>query len=245
MEKVSAIDVRRYVLELLMSGSIADNARLPTEREISEATGASRRVVREALASVEAEGLIWRRQGKGTFAGQPIEPVSALAAEINMAAEPIEVMEARLCIEPEIAALCATRATPEEVARMWALARLHYDVDDNEVTELWDSALHRLIARCARNRPLQTAYTLLDDTRSSQGWQGMRAQTRSEQSLQETMAQHIAIVRAIDAGDAGAAREAMREHLLTRINAMFEALPHVKAHPEENEIHSPEETAGV
>lgn len=223
MNKVTAIDVRGYIVDLLINGSLASNARLPTERELSEATGASRRVVRQALASIEAEGLIWRRQGKGTFAGQPIEPVSALAAEINQTAEPIEVMEARLCIEPEIAALCATRATSDEVARMWALAHLHYDVKDDEVTELWDSALHRLIARCARNRPLQTAYTLLDDTRASQGWQGMRARTRSESSLRETMTQHIAIVRAIEAGDANAARNAMRDHLLTRINAMFAA----------------------
>ncbi len=223
MNKVTAIDVRSYVVNLLVDGSLAADARLPTERELSEATGASRRVVREALSSIESEGLIWRRQGKGTFAGQPLEPISALAAEINQTSEPIEVMEARLCIEPEIAALCATRATSDEVARMWALARLHYDVADDEVTELWDSALHRLIVRCARNQPLQTAYTLLDDSRTSQDWQGMRARTRSESSLRETMEQHIAIVRAIEAGDANAARDAMRDHLLTRINAMCEA----------------------
>lgn len=223
MAKVTAIDVRNHVVALLHDGGLGADARLPTERELSEATGSSRRVVRQALSSLETEGMIWRKQGKGTFAGQPAEPFSALAAEINDSAKPIEVMEARLCIEPEIAALCATRATPEDVERMWVLARLHYDVEDDELTELWDSALHRLIAKCAGNRPLQTAFMLLDDRRASRGWQGMRVRTRSARSLRETMAQHIAIVQAIEDGDATAAREAMREHLLTRMNAMFEA----------------------
>jgi len=102
---------------------------------------------------MEAEGLIWRRQGKGTFAGQPVEPVSALAAEIKGKSDPMEVMEARLCIEPEIAALCATRATPNDVERMWTLAHHVYEVEDDQMTELWDSSLHRLIAQAAGNGP--------------------------------------------------------------------------------------------
>ncbi|MEM9784931.1 MAG: FCD domain-containing protein [Pseudomonadota bacterium] len=221
MRKATAIDIRGHVLSLLENGRLGADARLPTERELCQATGASRRIVRQALSSLEAEGLIWRRQGKGTFAGQPAEPISALAEKINATAEPIEVMEARLCLEPEIAALSATRATPEDVARMWTLARHPYDVEDDELAELWDSALHRLIAQCARNRPLQTAFALLDDRRTTRDWQGMRARARSEQSLRETQAQHIAIVTAIEAGDAAAAREAMRNHLMTRMTAMF------------------------
>lgn len=224
MTQPTVFDVRSHLIQLLETGSLGPEGRLPTERELSETTGASRRLVRRALTSLEAEGLIWRRQGKGTFAGQPAEPVTALAAEINETAEPIEVMEARLCIEPEIAALCATRATPDEVMRMRTLARHVYEVEDDEMIELWDSALHRLIAQCARNRPLQTAFALLDDTRATQDWQGARARARDNRSLQETHAQHMAIVSAIEAGDAAAAREAMRTHLLSRITALWQAL---------------------
>ena len=107
MTQPTAFDVRNYLQELLTEGKLGPDGRLPTERELSDKTGAPRRLIRRALAALEAEGLIWRRQGKGTFAGQPVEPVSALAAEISDSSEPVEVMEARLCIEPEIAALCA------------------------------------------------------------------------------------------------------------------------------------------
>ena len=220
----TVFDVRSHLLRLINYGSLGPGGRLPTERELSETIGASRRLVRRALASLEAEGIIWRRQGKGTFAGQPAEPVSTLAAEITRAAEPIEVMEARLCLEPEIAGLCATRATPDEVTRMWTLARHLHQAEDDEMIELWDSALHRLIAQCSRNRPLQTAFALLDDTRATQDWQGLRARARSDRSLQETHAQHISIVSAIEAGDADAARDAMRSHLMARVIAMSQAL---------------------
>ena len=227
----TVFDVRAHLQDLLNRGQLGEDGRLPTERELSDRTGASRRNVRRALDALEAEGLIWRRQGKGTFAGRPIEPVSQLAAKITEDAEPVEVMEARLCLEPEIAALCATRATPADVARMWTLARHVYEVEDDEATELWDSALHRLIAQCAGNRPLQTAFALLDDTRASEGWQDLRRHARSIQSLQESHAQHIAIVSAIEAGDANGAREAMRDHLMSRITALSEALGGMKRTP--------------
>lgn len=243
MTNSTVFDVRTYLLDLLSHGGIGPYGRLPTERELSERTGASRRLIRRVLAALEAEGLIWRQQGKGTFAGQPVEPVSALAAEIKDTSDPIEVMEARLCIEPEIAALCATRATPDDVKRMWTLARHVYSVEDDEMTELWDSALHRLIAKCAANRPLQTAFALLDHTRSTEGWHDARVRARTDRSLQESHAQHIAIVSAIEAGDAGAAREAMRTHLMARITALSEAVGAITSAPletlEKNQPNAP------
>lgn len=224
MTEPTAFDVRDYLLSLLNEGGLGADGRLPTERVLSERTGASRRLIRRALAALEAEGLIWRRQGKGTFAGQPKEPIDMLAQEVKETSDPIEVMEARLCLEPELAALSATRATPEDVARMWTLARHVYEVEDSEMTELWDSALHRLIAQSARNRPLQTAFALLDNIRATEDWLGARARARSEQSLKETYAQHMAIVSAIESGDSNNAREAMRIHLLARITALSESL---------------------
>lgn len=233
MIQPTVFDVRRYLEEYLETGDLGPGGRLPTERELSELTGASRRLIRRVLAALEAEGLIWRQQGKGTFAGQPVEPVTALAAKINDTSDPIEVMEARLCIEPEIAALCATRATPDDVLRMWTLARHVYEVEDHEMTELWDSALHRLIAQCAGNRPLLMAFGLLDDTRATESWLDARVSARTNRSLRESHAQHIAIVSAIEAGDAGAAREAMRTHLISRITALSEALGAITVAKEE------------
>ncbi|WP_172298221.1 FadR/GntR family transcriptional regulator [Pseudoruegeria sp. HB172150] len=216
----TVFDVRNFVLALIRGGKLGPDNRLPTERELCVASGAGRRLVRRALASLEAEGLIWRRQGKGTFAGQPVEPIGALAAEVNRLSKPIEVMEARLCIEPTLASLCAQRARPEEVMRMRAIAQRQLEAGDDEMIEVWDSALHRLIAKSARNQPLLTAFAMLDEIRANADWNSVRARARSEVSLHETRKQHLSIIDAIEAGNPENAGAAMRTHLMTRFRAM-------------------------
>ena len=176
--------------------------------------------MRQALDALETEGLVWRQQGKGTFAGQPSDPMGDLAAKITGETNALEVMEARLCIEPELAALCAQRMRPEEVSRLRILAQHQLEAADAQAIELWDGSLHRLIAKCARNRPLSTAFSLLDTIRSNPGWIAVRSKGRDGASLQVTHNEHLAIIEAIAAGHPLAARTAMRDHLKTRFIAL-------------------------
>ncbi|TMV36973.1 FadR family transcriptional regulator, partial [Thioclava sp. BHET1] len=106
------------IRQMIESGTMQSDGRLPTERELCERMGTGRRAVRMALEVLEEEGLIWRRQGKGTFVGPPPDPTGILAADIVAPDAPMAVMEARLALEPELAALCARRAAPEDIDRM-------------------------------------------------------------------------------------------------------------------------------
>lgn len=78
---------------------------LPTERELAETLSVGRREIRRALDVLEEEGRIWRKQGKGTFIGPaaPVEPLAlqGLVQQTNL----LEVMEARLQLEPGLAGL--------------------------------------------------------------------------------------------------------------------------------------------
>lgn len=212
--------VRDRLLDLIKSGDIDPDGRLPTERALADRFGVGRRFVRQALDALEAEGLVWRKQGKGTFAGQPADPMGDLAAQITGETNALEVMEARLCIEPELAALCAERMNPEEVLRLRTLAQRQFEATDAQAIELWDGSLHRLIAQCARNKPLLTAFSLLDKIRSNPDWITLRSKSRDGASLQVTHNEHLAIIDAIAAGHAQAARTAMRDHLETRFAAL-------------------------
>lgn len=203
------------IRRLIDDENLPPDGRLPTERELSEKFGLGRRTVRRALEVLEAEGLLWRRQGKGTFAGQPPRVATELAGEIADEVDALSVMEARMGIEPQLAALCARRASGEDVDRMRLLADRTLGSADADSSELWDGAMHRLIARIADNPILQTAFDLLDTVRTREDWQHKRHMARTAETGALYYAQHARIIDAIDARDAEAARAAMSDHLQT------------------------------
>lgn len=201
------------VRHLIEEGNLPSDGRLPTERELAERFGCGRRTIRRALEVLEAEGLLWRRQGKGTFAGQPPRAAKGLADEIVDEVDALAVMEARLGIEPQLAALCARRATAEDVDRLRMLAERTFSSADSDSSELWDGAMHRLIARIADNPLLLAAFDLLDAVRGAEDWQHKRHVARNAETKALYHAHHLQIIDAIDARDMEAARRAMTEHL--------------------------------
>lgn len=62
------VRVREELLQLLKSGAIPPDERLPSEHELAERFGVSRQTLRQSLGELEREGLVYRVQGKGTFA---------------------------------------------------------------------------------------------------------------------------------------------------------------------------------
>jgi GntR family transcriptional regulator, transcriptional repressor for pyruvate dehydrogenase complex len=216
--KDGASFVRARLLGMIEKGGLPMDGRLPTERELSESMGVGRRAVRNALEALLAEGLIWRKQGKGTFAGQAPDKTQMLAAEIVGETNFAEVMEARLCIEPTLAAMSARHALPADIKRMRNLAHRTVEATDAGSIEIWDGSLHRLIARTASNKPLFTAFSMIDEIRSNQSWRGLRSKARSMETLKVSDGEHHAIIDQIEAGNPDGAEAAMRCHLTTLAN---------------------------
>lgn len=209
-EDRSVVAVLRSMIE---ERRLPSDGRLPTERELAAELGTGRRSVRRALDALETEGLIWRRQGKGTFAGQPPDPTGLLAAEIVAEVDPMVAMEARLCVEPALAELAALRATGEDVARLRQLCHRAAHPADANAAELWDGALHRAIARIAGNRIMLTTFSLLDEVRMGEDWQLKRHRARTPETMALYDTQHRKIVDAIEARDGPSAAAAMKAHL--------------------------------
>ena len=198
----------------LVGGGLAAGTRLPTERELAAAIGVGRAAVRRALEALEAEGLVWRRQGKGTFVVQPPR-APALAGDLAAASNPDEVAESRIALEPQLARLSALRASPEDVARMRVLAERASLATDADASELWDSALHRLIARTTGNGLLIALFDLMEEVRRDEVWRGLRDRARSQRTYALYARQHGAIIDAIERREGRAAEAAMRTHLRT------------------------------
>src|SRR5262245_6366529 len=83
--------------------NVTAGSRLPPERELCTVIGVTRAQLRGALAKLEADGLIWRHVGKGTFVGlRPLDnhaDISSMTERTN----PIELMNTRMLLEPEVA----------------------------------------------------------------------------------------------------------------------------------------------
>jgi GntR family transcriptional repressor for pyruvate dehydrogenase complex len=201
---------------------------LPPERDLAAVFSVGRGSVRRALSILETEGLIWRRQGKGTFVG-PIRRSAALnVAALSNRTNLIEVMEARLHIEPSLAALAAVRASPEQVTLLRRLAKQtaqqQRSGDDPDELERCDSAFHRGIAEAAGNRLLLDIFELVDTIRVDPTWQALRHRARTADLRTGYMRDHDLIVDAIAQRNSVGAAGAMRSHLRTLQQALDDTI---------------------
>jgi GntR family transcriptional repressor for pyruvate dehydrogenase complex len=201
--------------ELIRSEAFGATGRLPTERALAELLNVGRRAVRRALEVLESEGLIWRRQGAGTFLGERPDTWSDHVEALVAGTDIMEIMEVRLRIEPQLAQLAAMRAKPVEVDRMRKLIDKADASVDADAKELWDGALHRQIAQSAGNQLFLSIFDVVNRIRQDDAWQTIRERARSvSMGAGQSLRQHHAIVDAIAAKDPAKAGEAMRQHLL-------------------------------
>src|SRR5512132_1960965 len=107
------------VLELISSGAWKPGYRLPPERELSEAFGVSRTVVREAVKALEARGILESATGSGVSVRRAdakivSQSLQAYMQRANRDDSEIRLNEVRRVLEVEMVALAASRITPEQ-----------------------------------------------------------------------------------------------------------------------------------
>ena len=181
------------------------------------ALGVSRTVVREALAALRAEGLVISRQGAGVFVADESQTPFRISPEgLSPIEDILHVMELRLAIEVEGAALAAERATDEQIASIGeALTAIEAAIENGEHAVNEDFAFHRAIAEATGNLKFSKFLRFL-------GWhiiprQSIRTLVGSaeeqRQYLRRIQKEHSRIFDAIRNRDAAAARRTMRLHL--------------------------------
>lgn len=200
------------------------DGRLPPERILAEALGTSRGELRKALALMEADGQLYRHVGKGTFLGsRPLVAIDEVAALATSATAP-DLVQARLVVEPELAALAALRACPVHVAELSAALRASRAPGQTwRGYELQDARLHRLVALAAGNPLLLFLYDHLAAIRRVITWDRPRTAEDGPPADHPSFAQHDRIIAAIAARDPAAARHEMATHVTTVHAAMAPA----------------------
>jgi DNA-binding FadR family transcriptional regulator len=185
--------------------------RLPPEREQAERFGVSRPTIREALAALELAGMVQSHQGRGTV----VVASASRAATWGLAVLPPQVFEARLAIEPQLAALAAEKRFPEDIAHLRAALA---DLEDAFArTSAYDSDLpvHLAIARAARNPILQHALESALAHTETDLWADLRRRALvARQAREGHIKEAQQVVRYIEAGRAKEAADVWRRHLV-------------------------------
>src|SRR5262245_41649326 len=114
---------RQTLLDIVKTASRTDGGRLPPERRLTQVLGVKRGPLRNLLAEFEAEGLIWRHVGRGTFAGRRPANADIDLKLVCESSSPTELLEARIAVEPQLAGFAATRASAIEIAELDQMAR--------------------------------------------------------------------------------------------------------------------------
>ena len=187
--------------------------RLPAERVLAEELGVTRHRLRRALARLRTEGAL---------AGPPRTRTGGAPRDETMVrgANPIEVIELRMVLEPALARLAALRASPADIALIRRAATTWGEQDAGAA----DRAFHSAVAAGARNGLAGDFYALLrrvgTDTRLALHPERPLCPKR----IQERDTEHRAIADAIARRDPDAAEQAMRAHLAAVQRRILERL---------------------
>ena len=216
------IDPTNQLREWLGDGKYPKGRKLPSERALAEELGITRPILRKALSSLEAESLIWRHIGKGTFVGsRPVEEQD-YSNGVAQVTSPSEVMEVRLMLEPRIASISALKSTQQEHHHLDLCIKKSISAAGIADFEKWDSALHQSIAASTKNALLISIFKLINSARDEKVWGQLKAASLTFERRQNYILQHTKIVEAIKERNSKKAQDAMHNHLQTVQKNMFE-----------------------
>jgi GntR family transcriptional repressor for pyruvate dehydrogenase complex len=207
----------KALTERISQGELKAGDRLPTEQELIETFGVSRTVVREAISSLRATGLVTTQQGVGAFVRDlPIPPLQTSVAGLEMIPEVIQVLELRIGVEVEAAALAAQRREAHHVQIMRdAVSRMGDAIETVADTVEPDLTFHRTIAEATGNPHFTHLFSYLGALLIPRSRVETYRFTPEDRAgyLHRVNREHQVIFQAIERRDVDGACSAMRMHL--------------------------------
>lgn len=204
------------IREAIFAGRLLPGDHLPSERDLARTFGTSPIVVREALHVLEAGGLLEIRHGAtgGAYVMElthrPLmESLSTLlrAGKTTLA----QITEARLVIEPDMAALAASRRRPEHLAALVRnLEETATKLRNIREARLLNLAYHKLLVDITDNPFLTMCLSsLIENLEGNTFYMDINVG-----AVADTLEYHRQIFRAVERGNTRAAAARMREHIL-------------------------------
>lgn len=221
--KLLGEQVEEELMNYILNEPVAIGEKIPNEYELAEMFGVGRSTVREAVKGLMTKGILEVRRGAGTYvvSTSTLEEdplgLAKLGDKYKLA---LELLEVRMMLEPEIAAMACGHITQEEKEQLKKLC--------DEVEELYlggknhakkDVEFHTCIARCSGNRVVEVLIPIINTAVLT------FVNLTQRQLMKETLETHRAITDSILKEDPVGAKCAMNMHLTynrQRIMRMYE-----------------------
>lgn len=212
-----ASELRRQIVDF----EYLHNERLPSERSLSEGFGVARATLREALRQLEETGLLERRAGSGSYV---IYQSPARTEPVADTTSPLQLIDARVALEPQIARLAVLHGTERDIAALETSIRtMEGCAGDAAVFSPADDRFHLALAECTRNPLLIGLSRQVNEVRRNAQWMRMRAVTLTPRMIEHYNRQHREVFEAIGARSAERAARAMHAHLASAHESLVDA----------------------
>ena len=212
----TAEEVAARLREMIHSGELSAGDKLPPERDLAKILGVSRPTLRAGIRSLSAVGILFSKQGAGTFVAARDESPTLDGSSLRMLSAlhgftSDEMFEARLSLEMSIAGMAAKRVTSEQMTTLAEeIAGMYASLNDPEQYLVHDMRFHQIVAAASGNRILTSLMnmvaTILFEYRSKT--------VKRATDLKQSAEQHHNIYRALRDHDADGAERAMHDHLV-------------------------------
>ena len=204
----------KQIEESILEGALKAGDQLPAERELAQQFGVSRTAVREAVKTLREKGLVESYSGRGTFitngTSQAIKQSLDFMMRIGQQDGLAQLAEVRQILEPEIAALAASRVQEQHLAMMReAVAVMDEALRDPDAYIEADLDFHLSLAEAAENPII---LSLIDSIVGLLREQRLRI-FYVDGGPDRGQYHHKRILEAVEQRDEDRARDAMRAHL--------------------------------
>ncbi len=215
-----SLEIENFLRQQIDKKQLSPGDRLPTESALTQRFSVSRSVVREAIASLRAEGWVETRQGAGLFVAdyhsRDSEQASFGNADLAETTVYVEVLELRSAVESEAAALAAERCSPADIVRIKEKhAAFKKVAKAAQLASDEDLEFHLAVAMATNNPQFVEffEYIVRQTFMPVKMSAGPAKQAMENAYLGEITEEHERILQAIISRKPQDARDAMRQHI--------------------------------
>ncbi len=214
--KSGSADIAAKLRRDILDGTLRCHDRLPAERDLAGIHGVSRGTIRQAIVSLQDEGLVETRRSSGTFVTHADLESSFTAYELFANARPLELVDARFALEPHVCRLAVLHGRRAEFDMLEdLLSQMESNLDDPIAFAEADGQFHEALAQATGNSLLVWLVSRVNLVRHQNEWKRMREATLNRQTIIRYNHQHRQIMNAIRAREPERAAMLMKEHLET------------------------------